>query len=138
LASIIGSRFLVLAPLLDRSFGIAAGPAMLGLCGAAYLFGAAIRHNIPSRRSDAPPPALIRNLERLSSAALAIAYVISVTSGKQGLTQVSYHEAVALMFAGIRFKMHYKVGFISVSIRFHFMINFLAGQAFFHSIPSRW
>lgn len=79
LASIIGSGFMVLAPLLDRSFGTAAGPAMLGLCGVAYLFGAAIRHNITSREADTPPPALIRNLERLSSAALAIAYIISVT-----------------------------------------------------------
>jgi septal ring factor EnvC (AmiA/AmiB activator) len=29
------------------------------------------------------------------------------------LTQVSYHEAVGLDFAGIRFERHYKVGFIS-------------------------
>jgi hypothetical protein len=29
------------------------------------------------------------------------------------LAQVSYHEAVGLDFAGIRFERHYKVGFIS-------------------------
>ena len=79
LASIIGSGFLVLAPLLDRSFGVAAGPMMLALCIAAYLFGWAIRHNIMCHDRVEQLPVAIVTLERLSSAALAFAYVISVT-----------------------------------------------------------
>jgi hypothetical protein len=79
LASIIGSGFLVLAPLLDRSFGVAAGPMMLALCGAAYLFGWAIRHNIACHDQVKKLPAAIVTLERLSSAALAFAYMVSVT-----------------------------------------------------------
>lgn len=79
LASIIGSGFLVLAPLLDRSFGVAAGPMMLALCGVAYLFGWAIRHNIASYDQMQAPPAFVVPLERLASAGLAFAYVVSVT-----------------------------------------------------------
>jgi hypothetical protein len=79
LASIIGSGFLVLAPLLDRSFGVAAGPMMLALCIAAYLFGWAIRYNILCHDRVRQLPVAIVTLERLSSAALAFAYIISVT-----------------------------------------------------------
>lgn len=79
LASIIGSGFLVLAPLLDRSFGVAAGPMMLALCVVAYLFGWVIRCNIACYDEVKSPPAAILTLERLASAALAFAYVVSVT-----------------------------------------------------------
>ncbi|MEZ4280821.1 MAG: hypothetical protein R3F21_14575 [Myxococcota bacterium] len=79
LASIIGSGFLVLAPLLDKRFGVAAAPVMLALCAVAYLFGGAIRHNIAhSDGSERLPPAVV-GLERMASIALAFAYVVSVT-----------------------------------------------------------
>lgn len=75
LASIIGSGFLVLGPVLAHGFG-AWAPAMMGLlCLAAWGFGAAIRDNI-ARIGDAPAPK--SGLEQLASAALAFAYVISV------------------------------------------------------------
>lgn len=79
LASIIGSGFLVLAPVLVREFGVGAVLVMAGLCGLAYLIGMAIRFNI--RVFDRPGHARSaweQRLERLSEAALAFAYVISV------------------------------------------------------------
>jgi hypothetical protein len=79
LASIIGSGFLVLAPILDRSFGAAAGPMMLLLCAVAYLFGWAIRENIAGYDRDDRIAPSIRRVERIASASLAFAYVVSVT-----------------------------------------------------------
>ena len=85
LASIIGSGFLVLAPLLVREFGQRAVWVMAGLCGVSYLIGSAIRFNIhalsrgspgPLATADLPRPAA--TLERVSHWALAFAYVISV------------------------------------------------------------
>lgn len=46
LASIIGSGFLVLGPILDASYGAWAPAVMALLCLVAYLFGSAIRFNI--------------------------------------------------------------------------------------------
>lgn len=79
LASIIGSGFLVLAPLLVREFGTNAVLVMAGLCGVAYFVGEAIRFNI-SQRDVAPERTqlLSSKLEAVSSWTLAVAYVISV------------------------------------------------------------
>ena len=46
LASIIGSGFLVVGPILDHTFGAYAPLGMLALCALAYLFGMAVRQNI--------------------------------------------------------------------------------------------
>jgi hypothetical protein len=46
LASIIGSGFLVLGPVLNMSYGDHSPLAMAGLCAGAYLFGSAVRFNI--------------------------------------------------------------------------------------------
>ncbi|GAB4294653.1 MAG: hypothetical protein Kow0058_12520 [Roseovarius sp.] len=79
LASIIGSGFLVIGPILNDSYGRAAALVMAALCVLALLFGAAIRANIariaaaPGQRGSAE-----LRLERLSSWILTIAYVISV------------------------------------------------------------
>lgn len=80
LASIIGSGFLVLGPILDDSFGVWAPVAMAGLCAVAWAFGAAIRVNIADL--DAHPQArgrAERQVETAASWVLAAAYVISVT-----------------------------------------------------------
>lgn len=79
LASIIGSGFLVLAPLLVREFGARAVLVMAGLCGVAYFVGEAIRFNI-SQRDVAPERTQLvsAKLEAASSWTLAVAYVISV------------------------------------------------------------
>lgn len=99
LASIIGSGFLVLAPLLDRHFGVAAGLMMLALCAAAYLFGWAIRHNIACHDQAEELPSGVLPLERFSSAALAFAYVVSVTYylnlfGSFGVKLTAFNEPV--------------------------------------------
>lgn len=77
LASIIGSGFLVLGPILSVSFGGWAPLVMAVLCAVAYLFGGAIRFNIAyldrAQRDGSRQP-----LETAASWALALAYVISV------------------------------------------------------------
>lgn len=75
LASIIGSGFLILGPLLARNYGAWGPLAMLGLCAVAWGFGSSIRANI-KRIGDGPAPANFA--ERLSGVLLAVAYVISV------------------------------------------------------------
>ncbi len=81
LASIIGSGFLVVGPILAPIAGPYAILAMAALCGTGYLFGAAIRHNIRYIEGEALDTLSRRELmtERLSSFALILAYFISVT-----------------------------------------------------------
>jgi hypothetical protein len=149
LASIIGSGFLVLAPLLGRSFGGAAGAMMLALCGMAYLFGAAIRHNIASHDGATTLPAAILPLERLSSAALAFAYVVSVTYylnlfGSFGVKLTAFNAPVygrglataALAFIGIfgvfgGLKNLEKVETWAVSLKLAIIAGLLAGLVFY-------
>jgi len=78
LASIIGSGFLVLGPVLDVSFGAYAPLAMLGLCVMAWLFGSAVRFNIRdlAARPDRDP--VIRAADSLASVSLAFAFFVSV------------------------------------------------------------
>lgn len=78
LASIIGSGFLVLGPILDVSFGGYAPLVMVGLCAVAYLFGSAIRFNIADIDRQAPSAPVVNALEVLSSCVLAFAFVVSV------------------------------------------------------------
>ena len=85
LASIIGSRFLGIAPLLAQIAGGHALFAMLAIVGAAYLIGEVIRFNIQYaepvlHQGDGPlaPPLALRAAERFSNIALALAYVVSV------------------------------------------------------------
>lgn len=77
LASIIGSGFLILGPILDHAYGGYAPLVMAGLCLVAFLFGAAIRDNIKTLAVPHSDRLLI-SLETLSSWALAFAYIISV------------------------------------------------------------
>jgi len=80
LASIIGSGFLVAGPILGHVAGNMAWLAMLGLCAVAYVFGAAIRHNIrvvePMLAENVSGPIL--RIEQTSDLALAFAYFVSV------------------------------------------------------------
>lgn len=81
LASIVGSGFLVLTPILLRHYGEAAPVAMVALCVMAYAIGGAIRYNIrcygdAPERTQLPPG--VNNMERLADWALTFAYVVSV------------------------------------------------------------
>lgn len=79
LASIIGSGFLILGPILEVSYGAWAPAAMALLCLVAYLFGNAIRFNIATRADgEHAPGGLESRLETAASWALAFAYFISV------------------------------------------------------------
>lgn len=79
LASIIGSGFLVIGPVLAHVAGRWAVEAMLGLCALAWLFGSAIRFNIAAldhggrTASDA-----FSRWDRISQLLLALAYFVSV------------------------------------------------------------
>ncbi len=81
LASIIGSGFLVLAPILASTAGGWAPLAMAGVVALAYGIGATVRFNIAHSEAllDAPdPPRLLVDVERASRFLLGLAYMISV------------------------------------------------------------
>ncbi len=80
LASIIGSGFLILGPLLARTYGQFAIVVMALLCLVAFAFGSAIRFNILAldRRGGAPLPGPIAAIDATASWTLAFAYIISV------------------------------------------------------------
>ncbi|VWX60055.1 hypothetical protein [Sphingorhabdus sp. 109] len=79
LASIIGSGFLVLAPILVTDYGYIAPLIMAGLCLGAYLFGGAIRFNILQRNGKHPQQdRWTDRLELAASWALVFAFIISV------------------------------------------------------------
>ncbi len=81
LASIIGSGFLVLAPLLSATVGSWAPVAMIGIVALAYAIGATLRFNIAHGEkllSSAHPPRAVVGVERVSRFLLGLAYMISV------------------------------------------------------------
>ncbi len=81
LASIIGSGFLVVAPLLRDIAGPLAAAAMLLIVVLAWLIGAVIRYNIAHAEPLLAQPRtvpLIAHVDRVASFALSFAYVISV------------------------------------------------------------
>jgi hypothetical protein len=81
LASIFGSGFLIIVPVLERGLGGAAAIGVTAVCGLAWVVGSAIRHNVivvePLKEEGALAPALHR-LEWLSDVLIVVAYVISV------------------------------------------------------------
>lgn len=81
LASIIGSGFLVVVPLLGHAVGGWAPVAMAGVVALAYLVGHAIRFNIEHTepRLEDPTEVVLIRIESVSSVALALSYFVSVT-----------------------------------------------------------
>ena len=80
LASIFGSGFLVIVPILAGAVGPYSVYAMAGVCALAYAVGSVIRYNIAKAEpalADTPSEATL-SIERLSDLALILAYVISV------------------------------------------------------------
>lgn len=78
LASIIGSGFLILGPILARNYGFYAPAMMAVLCVCAWFFGSAIRFNIRAIEDQVPQSRLTARIETVSSWSLAFAYFISV------------------------------------------------------------
>lgn len=80
LASIIGSGFLIIGPILVSHFGRMALIPMIILCLTGYAFGSAVRYNIASiAREEGATTSSPQKLEAVASWSLAIAYAISVT-----------------------------------------------------------
>lgn len=81
LASIIGSGFLVVVPLLAAISGTLALPAIIIIVLLSFWLGSAIRFNIlhDGRNPGAHKDSFVQPLERVSDLALAFAYVISIT-----------------------------------------------------------
>ncbi len=81
LASIFGSGFLIIVPVLERTLGGLAVLGAIGVSAVAWMVGTAIRHNIrvvePLAQTD-DLDGFNRRLEDLSDIVIAIAYVISV------------------------------------------------------------
>jgi len=81
LASIFGSGFLVIVPILKGAVGPYAVAAMAGVCALAYAMGSVIRFNIrhvePILEAGEASPRLLRR-ERVANLALVLAYAVSV------------------------------------------------------------
>lgn len=81
LASIFGSGFLIVVPILERTLGALAAVGMAAVCALAWLVGSAIRHNVAeveARAHGGELDAGTRRLERASDLSIVVAYVISV------------------------------------------------------------
>jgi hypothetical protein len=148
LASIIGSGFLVLGPILDVSYGKFAPLVMLALCLGAYMFGSAIRFNMAGIGDEiAPRPALETRLETLASAALGFAYMISVAyylnlfgafavslTADHGPTSAKLLTSaifVVILFVGWTrgFKTLESMEYFSVSLKLAIIVGLLVGLA---------
>src|SRR6185436_18981828 len=81
LASIFGSGFLVIVPILNAAVGPYSVVAMAGVCALAYAMGSVIRFNIrhvePILEAGEASPRLLRR-ERVANLALVLAYAVSV------------------------------------------------------------
>ncbi|WP_422358480.1 hypothetical protein [Reichenbachiella sp.] len=82
LASIIGSGFLILGPLLQNSLGTNALWGMFFLCASAYLIGYVIRFNIQYVEDELSASGTSKGIkltEKLGDMSLVLAYVVSIT-----------------------------------------------------------
>ncbi len=81
LASIFGSGFLIIVPILERTLGAAAIVGAAAVCALAYAIGTAIRHIIselePALEGGTADTWTLR-LDRIADAVIVVAYVISV------------------------------------------------------------
>lgn len=81
LASIFGSGFLIIVPVLERTLGALSVLGALAVCAVAWLVGTTIRHCVrvvePLAARDALDATTVR-LERAADAVIVVAYVISV------------------------------------------------------------
>lgn len=77
LASIIGSGFLIIGPILASEFGHMAPVVMAGLCAIAYAFGSTVRFNI-NALDRAPSTRVQHHIDRIAEWVLGFAYVVSV------------------------------------------------------------
>ena len=150
LASIIGSGFLVLGPILDAAYGKYAPLVMAALCACAYLFGSAIRFNIATiDRNGIHRSGFEQHLDTAASWSLAFAYIISVTYylnlfGSFGVSLTSFNDPfhgkvlTSAVFGLILvvgwtsgFKALERMELFSVGIKLAVIAGLLVGLAFY-------
>ncbi|MEO8160237.1 MAG: hypothetical protein ABI588_02370 [Arenimonas sp.] len=81
LASIFGSGFLIIVPVLEQTLGALSVLGVVGVCALAWFIGTAIRHNVATiepMQEQGRLPNLDCKLESFADFVIAIAYVISV------------------------------------------------------------
>ena len=154
LASIIGSGFLVIAPLLAATAGRYSLLAIAALVGLGYLCGEVIRFNIVHIEPMLGNPeqgSVVATLERLSKVALGAAYIISVAFYLELLSAFLLRglhirnevgadivTTLFLLFIGIMGKL-YGLGMLesmeeySVSVKLAIIAGLLAGLAYFNA-----
>ena len=156
LASIIGSGFLVVAPLLGSVAGSWSVVAMAGIVLVAYAIGGVLRFNILNSEpleKTACGPKLLKPMARISNVALTVAYVISVafyirllssfvlsmTPFKSGFYEVWLATIILAVIALIGWLRGLKglesVETISVSIKLSIIVALLAAL-FAHNFSS--
>tara|TARA_R110000824_G_scaffold257497_5_gene446459 strand:- start:378 stop:1589 length:1212 start_codon:yes stop_codon:yes gene_type:complete len=150
LASIIGSGFLVLAPILVSDYGYMAPLIMAGLCLGAFLFGAAIRFNIFHRNVEHPlQEEWIDRLELAASWALVFAFTISVgyylnLFGAFGVSLTSFdsHANAKLLTSAVYililivgwtrgFKALEKMEYSAVTLKLAIIVGLLVGLTYY-------
>jgi hypothetical protein len=147
LASIIGSGFLVLGPILDNEYGAYAPAVMAALCVGSYLFGAAIRYNM--RALEAEVTHWPHGVETLSSWALSFAYIVSVAYylnlfGAFAVSLTPFDDvvfarivtsAIYLVIARVGWTRGFRsleaMEYISVTVKLAIIAGLLVGLAFF-------
>ena len=81
LASIFGSGFLIIVPVLERTLGALSIVGVVGVCALIWLVGTAIRHNVATveqLQEDGDLDRGTHRLEQASDLVIVVAYVISV------------------------------------------------------------
>jgi hypothetical protein len=111
LASIFGSGFLVIVPILNAAVGPYSVVAMAGVCALAYAMGSVIRFNIrhaePVLASGTAPERVARH-ERTANLALVLAYAVSVC--------LYIHILAAFLLGGLGSNTPAKENFVTVII----------------------
>lgn len=106
LASIIGSGFLVLGPILDTAYGRYAPLAMILLCVVAYGYGHAIRANIRTIEAQNSRSPLAIQLDTFASWVLAFALyyalqaliaAVDETGGRKSFFRFSFFAGLAVL-----------------------------------------
>ncbi len=152
LASIIGSGFLVLGPILVGAYGKYAPLIMLGLCGGAYLFGSAIRFNMmTTEAAQEEQKKFLMKLDALAAWSLSFAYIISVAYylnlfGAFGVSLTTVNEPVnaklltsavflLILFVGWTrgFKALENMEYVSVTIKLAVICGMLVGLGWYFS-----
>lgn len=148
LASIIGSGFLVLGPVLIAAYGQYAPLLMAVLCIGSYCFGSAIRYNMSViERRDQPPNRSVERLEITASWSLGFAYIISVAYylnlfGAFGVSLTPFSDpfygrlltsALFVVILGVGwtrgFKMLERLEYVSVSLKLAIIAGLLIALA---------